>query len=279
MIVFLNGEFVPEERAVVSVFDRSFRYGDGLFETMLAVNGNFFRWPQHWARLMNSARFFNFIIPWSSEELQQAARELLDKNSLRDALLRLQISRGSGPRGYAPTGNEKPLIVMTAHAAPPRPTPPWKLVVFPMQVEAKDRFQSHKTANRLVHVMAATHAREAGADEALIVNTRGWIGEGSMSNLFWIRDGSVNTTQLLPSVLPGVTRAAVLELCRGLEIPVEQGFTNRDQLVQRCEGVFLTLTSRGIVEAESVDGRRLRRSLIARQLQEEFEALVQRECA
>jgi branched-subunit amino acid aminotransferase/4-amino-4-deoxychorismate lyase len=168
---------------------------------------------------------------------------------------------------------------MTAHAAPPRPAPPWKLVVFPMQVEAKDRFQGHKTVNRLVQVMAATHAREADADEALIVNTRGWIGEGSMSNFFWIRDGSVNTTQLLPSVLPGVTRAAVLELCRGLKIPVEQGFTNRDQLTQRCEGVFLTLTSRGIVEAESVDGKPLRRSLISRQLQEEFEALVQRECA
>ncbi len=277
MIVFLNGEFVPEERAVVSVFDRSFRYGDGLFETMLAVNGNFFRWDQHWTRLMNSARFFDFTIPWSPEELQQAARELLNKNSLRDALLRLQISRGSGPRGYAPTGDETPVIVLTAHAAPPRPAPARKLATAPFRITA-DSTLGHKTASRMLHVAAATHAAAHGAEESLLINTDGHVCEGASSNVFWIRDGVLGTPPLLPSVLPGVTRAAVLELARELGVRGEEKLLPLEEL-NSCEGVFLTLTSRGVVEVELFEGTPLRRSPVTTRLQNEFEKLVQRECA
>lgn len=277
MIVFLNGEFVPEDRAVVSVFDRSFRYGDGLFETMLAVNGNFFRWGQHWARLMNSAHFFGLAIPWSPAELQQAARELFEKNSLHDALLRLQISRGSGPRGYAPTGNESPVIVMTGHAAPPRPAPPWKLATCPFRVATTDQLLGHKTGNRLLQVMAAAHAVEQGAEESLLVNTDGHVCEGGSSNVFWIRDGVIATTPVLPSVLPGVTRAAILDLARELGVRCEEKLLPIEEL-KSCEGVFLTLTSRGVVEVESLDGTPLRRSPVTTHLQNEFEKLMQREC-
>ncbi len=278
MIVYLNGQFVPEERAVVSVFDRSFRYGDGLFETMLAVNGNFFRWNEHWARLMNSARVFNFTIPWSPEELRKAARALLEKNSLRAALLRLQISRGSGPRGYAPTGNETPVIVMTAHAAPPRPAPPWKLTTCPFRVATTDQFLGHKTASRLSHVVAAAHAAARGVEEALLVNTDGHVCEGGSSNVFWIRDDILGTPPLLPGVLPGVTRAAVLDLARELGIRCEEKLLPVEEL-NSCGGVFLTLTSRGVVEVESLDGAQLPGSSVTTRLQNEFEKLVQRECA
>ena len=262
----------------MSVFDRSFRYGDGLFETMLAVNGNFFRWEQHWARLMNSARTFGFAIPWAPDELQKAARELLEQNSLRGALLRLQISRGSGPRGYAPSGNESPIIVMTAHAAPSRPAPAWKLATAPFRVAAADSTLGHKTASRLLHVLSAAYAAAHGAEEALLVNTNGDVCEGASSNVFWIRDGVVGTAPLQPSVLPGVTRAAVLDLTRELGVCCEETLLPVEEL-KSCEGAFLTLTSRGIVEVGSLDGTPLRRSPITMHLQEEFEKLVQRECA
>lgn len=278
MIVFLNGEFVPKEHAVVSVFDRSFRYGDGLFETMLAVSGNFFRWEQHWSRLSNSARFFNFPIPWSPEDLQKAARKLLERNSLRDALLRLQISRGSGPRGYAPTGSETPVIVMTAHPAQPRPAPPWKLVTYPFRVTTTDQLLGHKTGNRLLQVLAAAHAVEQGAEETLLANTDGHVCEGASSNIFWIRDGAVGTPPLLPGVLPGVTRAAVLDLARGLGMRGEEKLLPVEEL-KSCEGVFLTLTSRGVVEVESLDGTRLPGSPVTARLQDEFEKLIRQECA
>src|SRR5688572_11008677 len=98
MIAFLNGEFVPEERAVVSVFDRGFRYGDGLFEAILAVNGKWFRWPHHADRLERSAHFLKITLPFSRADLYRFANELLARNETSEAVLRIQLSRGVGPR-------------------------------------------------------------------------------------------------------------------------------------------------------------------------------------
>src|SRR5436190_8833007 len=264
MWVFLNGEFVAEENAVVSVFDRSFRYGDGLFETGLALNGKFFRWEQHWARLQNSAKFFKMPIPYSSEEMAAAAHELLRRNSLNDAVIRLQISRGNGPRGYAPGGDEKPFTVMSVHPAPSREPLSWKLTVAPVRVSSSEQWQGHKTGNRLLQVLAAMHARECGADEALLVNTDNHVCEGSTSNVFWIQKGIVCTPPLLPNVLPGVTRATIFDVCKKL------GLCSREELIRpeelrRTDGVFLTLTSRGVVSAAALDGESLPQSEITKQ--------------
>ena len=278
MWVFLNGNFVPEEDAVVSVFDRSFRYGDGLFEAVLAVNGRFFRWDQHWIRLQNSARFFKLPIPYSSDDALAFAQQLLQRNSLTNAVLRVQISRGTGPRGYAPTWDEVPVTVMSVHPAPPREPLRWKLSVPPIRVSTSDRMQGHKTCNRLLQVWAAMHARENGADEALLVNTEGHVCEGSTSNVFWIHKGVVCTSPLLFNVLPGVTRAAVSQVCRKLGLRCEDQLIRHDELVY-TDGVFLTLTSRGVVEAISLDGEALPQSPTTSPIREGFESLLQRECA
>ena len=278
MIVFLNGEFVPEERAVVSVFDRSFRYGDALFETMRVQNGKVFRWPQHFARLQCTRAFLKIPLPCSADEWLATAQELLRQNEMRDALLRIQLSRGTGPRGYAPTGGEKPFVVMSLHTLPVGETAPWKLIISSLRIPANDPLPGHKTANRLLQVLAAAEARERGADEALLLNTNGELTEGSASNVFWIEGDTVCTPPLDGGALPGVTRATVLELCRSHGISCAEKTIGPGELLN-CEGVFLTLTSRGIVEAESVDGLPLRRSLITTQLRKEFEALLQRECA
>ena len=276
-IVFLNGEFVPEERAVVSVFDRSFRYGDGLFEAALVVNGKIFRRDQHWQRLEQSAKFFQLKLPCSTDEMSIAAHELLKRNALREAVLRLQVSRGCGPRGYAPAGNEKPVVVMSAHPAPPRTQALWKLTVCPLRVASGDVLSQHKTCNRLLQVVAATHAHEHGADESLIVNTDGFINEGSTSNVFWVHDGMVCTPPIDLGVLPGVTRAVVRELCGELKIRFEER-TIRPEELPSCEGVFLSFTSRGIVEAGFLDGRPLKQSMVTGELRDAFNTLLAREC-
>jgi branched-chain amino acid aminotransferase len=278
MIVFLNGEFVPEERAVVSVFDRSFRYGDGLFEAVLAFNGKFFRWEQHWARLVNSAHFFKLPVPWTAAEMLGTASELLRRNDLTEAMLRIQISRGSGPRGYAPTGQEVPVIVMTAHPAAARTSSSWKLTACPLPVASTDQLMGHKTGNRLIQILAADHAHKNGADEALLVNTHGHVCEGSTSNVFWIRNGVVGTPPLLPNVLPGVTRAAVFEVARELGVRCEEQQVRLEELTG-CDGVFLTMTSRGVVEAASLEGQPLRTSPLTDRLRDEMEKLIRRECA
>jgi len=281
MIAFVQGEFIPEERAVVSIFDRAFRYGDALFEAVLVFNGKMFRWPQHFQRLERSAQYLKIALPYSADELIAFARELISRNKLAHCVLRLQLSRGIGPRGYAPSGEEEPLVVLSLHPAPPRESlrgVMWKLTVSSFRIPANDLLANHKTCSRLLHVCVAAEARERGADESLIVNTNHEVTEGSTSNVFWIDHGTVCTTPLAEGVLPGVTRAAVLEVCDALGIARTERLVRPEEL-PTMDGVFLSFTSRGVVEAETLDGRPLRRSPITLRLQQEFEALLARECS
>ena len=280
MIVFLNGEFVPEEKAVVSVFDRSFRYGDGLFEALLVVNGKMFRWAEHAARMERSAEFLQLSIPYSREEMCRIAQELIERNGLPDAVLRLQVSRGTGPRSYAPTGEEKPVVVMSLHPAPARnPASPvgCKLTVCSMRVATNDPLAGLKSCSRLLQVLAATEARARQADEALLVNTDGHVTEGSTSNVFWIDGGTVCTPPLTTGALPGVTRAVLLEICAALNLPWQETRLRPDQL-RETDGVFLSVSTRGVVEAGSLDGTALRRSPLTPRLRDELEKLIAREC-
>lgn len=281
MIAFVQGEFVPEECAVVSIFDRAFRYGDALFEAVLVLNGKMFRWPQHFQRLEHSARFLRMALPYSADELFVFASELISRNQLSDCVLRLQLSRGIGPRGYAPSGDEKPLLVMSLHPAPARDSlrgAKWNLTVSSFRVPANDPLANHKTCSRLLQVCAATEACERGADESLILNTNNEVTEGSTSNVFWIESGTVCTTPLADGVLPGVTRATVLEICDAIGMARAERFVRPEKL-PTMDGVFVSFTSRGIVEAESLDGKPLRQSPLTVRLQQEFEALLARECS
>src|SRR5258705_335330 len=118
MIVFLNGHFVPEESAFVSVFDRSFLYGDGLFETVRVYRGNLFRWTQHFERLARGADFLKLHVPFTPEQMKDFASRLIAQNEMQDGLLRVMLSRGVGVRGYSPKGADRPFLVMTCHGWP-----------------------------------------------------------------------------------------------------------------------------------------------------------------
>jgi branched-chain amino acid aminotransferase len=238
-----------------------------------------FRWPQHLARLERGAEFLGIRLPHSRDELFVFASKLIARNGMQEAVLRLQLSRGLGPRGYAPTGEEQPLVVMTLHPAPAREIPPraWKLIVGSLRVAAHDPLAHHKTCSRLLQVVAAAEARECGADECLIVNTNGEVTEGSTSNIFWIERETVCTPPLGEGILPGVTRAAILECCAALGVRCEERAVQAEQLVQ-SDGVFLSLTSRGIVEADSIEGKALRRSPITNRLQKHLETVLLAEC-
>jgi branched-subunit amino acid aminotransferase/4-amino-4-deoxychorismate lyase len=240
-----------------------------------------FRWKQHLERLQRSAEFLKIQIPYSADELRAFAEELIARNGLVDCAVRLQLSRGRGPRGYAPSGEEKPFVVMSFHPVPVRELlneTKWKLTVSSFRVAANDALANHKTCSRLLQVCAAMEAHERGADESLIVNTNGEITEGSTSNVFWIEHGTVCTPPLAVGILPGVTRAAILELCDQLSIPRTERNAQPEQLKQ-MDGVFLTFTTRGVVEAESLDGRPLARSTLTKRLQEALQKLVERECS
>lgn len=276
MIVFINGKFVPAEQAVISVFDRSFLYGDGLFETMRVINGKPFRWWEHMERLRKGGDFLGIKIPFGCKALEKLATELIAQNKMPDALMRLTVSRGVGPRGYSPKGADKPTLVMTLHPAPTTlnsSSARWKLVIASQRLPAGDALAQFKTANKLAQILARAEADAAGADEALLLNTAGHVVEGASSNLFWIEGKTVCTPPLTDGLLPGVTRAVTFEICQRLSLPLAERAVTPEQL-RRADGIFLTLSSIGVAEAIALDGARLATSPLAADIHSTYEKLL-----
>lgn len=279
MIVFLNGKFVPEEQALVSIFDRSFLYGDGLFETLRVCHGQPFRWTQHIERLERGAALLRLRLPFSPEELRKFADELISRNRMPESVLRVHVSRGVGPRGYSIKQADRPSLTMSLHAAPqadPQNPPHWRLITSSIRLPAGDPLTNQKTCNKLPHILARAEAEERGADEALLLNTHGEVAEGAACNVFWLEGGTVCTPLLTAGALPGITRAVVLELCGALGLPArEQAAT--PQTLRASGGVFLTLSTLGIVEAVSLDGEPLPSVARLPALRGAYERLVEKE--
>ncbi len=281
MLVFLNGTLVPEEAAVVSVFDRGFLYGDGLFETMLVFHGKPFRWAQHLERLTRGAAFLKLQIPYTNAALLAAARDLIAANGLSEALLRLTVSRGVGPRGYSPKGADQPTVVMSLHAAPPvgsAEPPDWRLITASTRLPANEPLALFKNCNKLPQVLARGEADAAGANEALLLNTGGFIVEGSTSNLFWIDGAVVCTPPLASGILAGVTRAMILEICGGLDVPTCEAAVT-PEVLKRADGVFLSLSSWGVARGLSLDGAALPQSPLVAKIYRNYWERVRAETA
>ncbi len=280
MTVYLNGKFVPEAEATVSVFDRGFLYGDGLFETVRLYAGKPFRWPQHLRRLRQGAAFVGITLAPTDDELTRVVAELVARNSLAECLLRIALSRGIGPRGYSPKGADSPTLAMSLHALPAQTTralPAWKTVTSIYRVAAGDPVLMIKSAGKLLNVLARAEAEARGADEALLVNTNGHLTECAAGNLFWIEGGTVCTPPLEAGLLDGVTRGLVLEICRGLKIPVELKLAAPGALFT-ADGVILSNSAVEIVEVVELDGRPLRRSPLVARLGESYGLQVLAEC-
>jgi len=270
VLVFLNGEFVPEEKAVVSVFDRGFLYGDGLFEAIRIFNGRSFRWREHIERLRSGAEFLKIKLPFSPRRLRAFADELIVRNKMPDSLLRLSLSRGVGLPGYGPKNAHAPTLVMSLREAPKQENPPqWKLITSSVHIVASDPLAHFKTCNKLPQVLARAEADKAGADEALLLNTDGFVAEGTSSNVFWVKRGAIYTPPLAAGILPGVTRAVVFEIAAGLKIPIHEKNVRPKDMMQ-ADAIFLSLTSWGIVEVGVLDGRALRSSPLIAHIQKAY---------
>jgi branched-chain amino acid aminotransferase len=262
MIVFLNGKFVSEVRAQVSVFDRSFLYGDGLFETMRVAQGNPIAWTEHVKRMVAGAKLLGIRLPYSARALRSFAEKLILRNRMPESLLRITVSRGVGQRGYSPRGADSPTVVITLHPAPPlslESPPGWRLHIASPRLPADEKLSYYKTCSKLVQVVARAEADHAGADEALLCNTRGFVVEGASSNLFWIRGKRLYTPPLASGVLAGVTRGVILKLAAELGLKTMEANVRPAEL-QKADGVFLSLSSIGVAEGTMLNGMSLKRS-------------------
>jgi aminodeoxychorismate lyase len=282
MTVFLNGQFVPEDQAVVSVFDRGFVYGDGVFEAVRVVNRRPFRLAAHLERFEKGAAFLKIRPAFDAQALGEAARQLIASNGLADAILRIVLSRGPGQRGYSPKNATRPTLVMSLHPlAPlmdPAHPPEWRIITSTMRLPAGHALAQFKTCNKLAQVLARAEADEAGADEAILPDTNGDAVESSSGNLFWIADKVLCTPPLASSVLPGVTRAVVLELAHKLRLQCRETGIQAGEL-SKVEGVFLSQTSVGLAECVELDGRRLARSPVVPELCAAYWNVVRDECS
>jgi aminodeoxychorismate lyase len=279
MIVFLNDQFVPAEQAVVSVFDRSFLYGDGLFETMPVYGGRPFRWSQHLERLTRGAEFLKIRLPFPLKEMRKLAGELIERNQMPNALLRLTLSRGVGERGYSPQGAESPLVTMTLHPAPsvdPENPPRWRLFTSSIRLPITDPVATFKANNRLPQILARAEAEAAGADEALLLNTNGEVAETAGANLFWVYRETLFTTPSGRGALPGITRAVVLEVCQALAVPTNKRVIKPESL-RKAEGIFVTLSSLGVVPVVNLDGEPVNESPLVEKIRLAYHDVVRRE--
>ncbi|MEK3889302.1 branched-chain-amino-acid transaminase [Bacillus sp. FSL K6-3431] len=258
-LIFLNGQFVKKEDAVVSVYDHGFLYGDGVFEGIRSYSGNVFRLEEHLRRLYDSAKSIMLTIPYTKEEMTSIVVETLRQNNLKDGYIRLVVSRGVGNLGLSPFTCAKPQVIAIAEP----------LSIFPKEMYetgleivtvATRRNRSDvlspmvKSLNYLNNILVKIEANLAGVEEALMLNDQGYVAEGSADNIFIVKDNKLLTPPGHVGALVGITRNAIMELAleKGYEV-AEAVFTRHD--VYTADEVFLTGTAAEVIAVSKVDGR------------------------
>jgi len=256
-VVYLNGELVLRDGAKISALDRGFLYGYGLFETVRSYGGRVFRLDRHLARLMHSAEELGLASQLDPVELERAIYRTLEANETPDARIRLTIGAGEGERELSPpTSGEVTTMVVVEKLTVPAHL--YEEGVTAATVNTRRNSQSPlpaiKSLNYLEGLIARAEAAALGVDEAIMLNDKGFLSEGSSSNLFLVVAGRLVTASLDSGILPGVTREAVLELGRDLGVETMEGQIPPSELL-RAEEVFLTTSVRELLPVVVVDGK------------------------
>jgi len=260
LLVYINGEFRPKDEACVSVYDHGFLYGDGVFEGIREYDGVVFKLKEHIDRLYESARAIMLEIPMSKEELMNAVIETLRRNRLKNAYIRLIVTRGVGDLGIDPRKCKKPNVIIIAEPLLTLYSKEARLKGLSLIISSvrRDRVDatSHqiKSLNYLNSILAKIEAISAGADDAVMLDERGFVSETSSTNLFLVKDGKIITPPPTTGALLGVTRTFVMELARKLGYPVEEREVTPFELLTADE-VFMTGTGAEIVPVTKIAGR------------------------
>ena len=263
MKIYVNGAYHDKADAKISVFDHGVLYGDGVFEGVRAYSGRIFRLDEHLRRLEQSANAIFLKLPLPSRKIGKALIETVRVNGLKDAYIRLVVTRGIGDLGldmrkckdgaglfiiadqielYPEAYYEKGLKVITSS----------------IRQRSPDQLSpAIKSLNYLANILARAEAARAGAQEAILLNRQGFVSECTGDNIFFVYDGGIYTPPLRAGILEGVTRDAVMELCRDkLGKPVVERLFSPIELY-RAQEVFLTGTGAEVISAGTIDGHRI----------------------
>lgn len=284
MYIYLNNSFVPKEEAKVSVFDHGLMYGDGIFETLRSYNGTVFRIDSHIDRLFGSAEMIRLAIHKGKDELKEVIYQSLKINRLKEAYIRISITRGEGEIGLDPDLCKEPTIIVIS-----KPLTPYQEELYSMGVriiisavrrmppEALD--PAIKSLNFLNNIMARISAKDKKAFDALMLNAQGYVTETTAANIFIVKKGVIITPPLSSGILKGITRTAIILISGAIGIDLlEQDILPSD--IYKADETFLTNTSLEIMPVVEIDGSLIgdgRPGHITRRLLGEYRSIVAQE--
>ncbi|HID56231.1 TPA: branched-chain-amino-acid transaminase [Candidatus Poribacteria bacterium] len=259
MLVYLNGEFVPKEEAKISVFDHGLLYGDGVFEGIRSYSGRVFKLDEHLKRLYDSAKAIMLKIPLEMDEMREVVLETLRRNNLRDAYIRLVVTRGEGDLGLDPDKCPKPTVFCIADKIVLYPEKYYKeglrIVTVPTRRNYVEAINPRiKSLNYLNNILAKIEGKLANAPEAIMLNWEGYVVECTGDNVFIVKKGVLKTPPVYIGALEGVTRNSVMDLAREIGMEVREELFTRYELYTSDE-CFLTGTAAEVIPVVEVDKR------------------------
>ncbi len=259
MKIYIDGKYYDEKNAKVSVFDHGLLYGDGIFEGIRAYNGRVFKLKEHIDRLFCSAKAILLEIPISHAEMMKAVVDTCRKNKLRDCYIRLIVTRGIGTLGLNPNRCKRPSIIVIADKIQLYPKEMYDrgmaIVTVPTTRNLHNAVNpAIKSLNYLNNILAKIEANIAGVEEAIMLNSEGYVSECTGDNIFILKGGKLYTPPLSAGALYGITRGVVMELAQEAGISVsEPNLTRYD--VFNADECFLTGTGAELIPVTKVDGR------------------------
>ncbi|MGH6894511.1 MAG: aminotransferase class IV [Dongiaceae bacterium] len=276
-MIWLNGRLVSREQAHIDPADRGLLLGDGLFETLRVYRGHIFKVEEHLQRLAAGAAELGIPMPLDPPSIADAARETLAANHLSsgDGALRITLTRGAGQRGLLPPEDPLPTLIVSAAGYHAPPTADGFAAITSKRARRNEKSVTSrlKTLCYLDNVVGHTEAVEAGADEAILLNNRDAVACGGRSNIFAALDGRLVTPAIEEGALPGITRAAVLRLCREVGIDVAEGCLSRADLAKADEA-FITSSLLEVMPVRSFDGVDFRHGTVTKQLAKAYWGLT-----
>lgn len=284
MLVYFDGELIPKEEARVSVYDHGLLYGDGVFEGIRSYDGKVFRLEQHLDRLYASAQAIALKIPLSKEEMGEAVLKTLRANKLRDAYIRLVVTRGIGDLGLDPRKCPRPTVFIITDKIKLYPEEFYKDGLEVIVTKTKRNIREAlnpgiKSLNYLNNILARIEVNRANMAEGIMTNIEGYVAEATADNVFIVRNKEVITPPTEMGALRGITRDAVLEIAETLGIKAhELPFTVKE--LYEADECFLTGTAAEVISVVKVDDKNIgdgKPGEITLKLREGFKKLTQRE--
>ena len=260
LLIYIDGKYYPKSEAKVSVYDHGLLYGDGVFEGIRAYNGVVFKLKEHIDRLYKSAHPIFLKIPLSKEEMAEAVLETLRKNNLKDAYIRLVVTRGVGDLGLDPRKCPKATVIIITepklqlHAPEKLENGICTTITWVRRNSVDSATHEMKSLNYLNSILGKIEANNIGADEAICLDKSGYVCEGVGENIFMVINGKLLTPCLSSGALNGITRALVIKVAKDIGIEVIQRNITPNELFTADE-VFFTGTAAEIAPISCVNGR------------------------